>query len=188
MSAAYLSAELWLGAFASVLTLILPPQTKTFCLAIYTSTIILIYSSAPQMIGLSLRHYEVGSEAYIKQTRRILAALIPVGYWVAGIGFLGGIKMVKRDLGEGGRGIGTGSGSEIRDTSPLHRGPENGNANGNNPRETEGGQTPAPPDPAPRRISTSRISTKRKMAFATGMGILGALTIALFVVSLTVLR
>ena len=38
MSAAYLTAELWLGAFASILALIVPVQTKTFCLAIYTST------------------------------------------------------------------------------------------------------------------------------------------------------
>jgi hypothetical protein len=98
MSAAYITAELWLGAFASVLALILPPKTKTFCLAIYTSTIILIYSSAPQMIGLSLRHYEVGSKAYIQETRKILAILIPIGYWVAGIGFLLAISQVKKDL------------------------------------------------------------------------------------------
>ena len=98
MSAAYLTAELWLGAFASLLALILPPQTKTFCLAIYTCTIILIYSSAPQMIGLALRRYELGSSAYIQKTRDILAILIPVGYWVAGIGFLLCINNVKRDL------------------------------------------------------------------------------------------
>jgi hypothetical protein len=98
MSAAYLTAELWLGAFASLLALILPPQTKTFCLAIYTSTIILIYSSAPQMIGLALRRYEPESSAYIRKTRDILATLIPTGYWVAGIGFLFCIKKVKRDL------------------------------------------------------------------------------------------
>src|SRR2546423_8028348 len=36
MSAAYLTAELWLGAFASVLALIMPGRTKTFGLAIYT--------------------------------------------------------------------------------------------------------------------------------------------------------
>jgi hypothetical protein len=98
MSAAYLTAELWLGAFASLLALILPPQTKTFCLAIYTCTIILIYSSAPQMIGLALRRYEAGSSAYIQKTRDILAILIPVGYWVAGIGFLLSINKVNRDL------------------------------------------------------------------------------------------
>jgi hypothetical protein len=99
MSAAYLTAELWLGAFASLLALLLPPQTKTFCLAIYTCTIILIYSSAPQMIGLALRNYDPESSAYIQKTRDILAILIPIGYWVAGIGFLLCINKVKRDLG-----------------------------------------------------------------------------------------
>jgi hypothetical protein len=98
MSAAYLTAELWLGAFASLLALLLPPQTKTFCLAIYTCTIILIYSSAPQMIGLALRNYDPESSAYIQKTRDILAILIPIGYWVAGIGFLLCINKVKRDL------------------------------------------------------------------------------------------
>jgi hypothetical protein len=93
MSAAYITAELWLGAFASILSLILPPRTKTFGLAIYTSTIILIYSSAPEMIGLSLRHY-----VYIVKTREILAILIPVGYWVAAVGFLLAINKVKADL------------------------------------------------------------------------------------------
>ena len=98
MSAAYITAELWLGIFASVLSFLLPPKTKTFCLAIYTSTIILIYSSAPEMIGLSLRHYVVGSDAYISETRKILSILIPVGYWVAGIGFLLAIPRVKEDI------------------------------------------------------------------------------------------
>ena len=98
MSAAYITAELWLGAFASILSMILPPRTKTFGLAIYTSSIILIYSSAPEMIGLSLRHYVVGSDAYIVKTREILAILIPVGYWVAAAGFLLAIKKVKADL------------------------------------------------------------------------------------------
>lgn len=98
MSAAYITAELWLGAYASILSLILPPRTKTFGLAIYTSSIILIYSSAPEMIGLSLRHYIVGSEAYIVETRKILAVLIPVGYWVGAAGFLLAIKKVNADL------------------------------------------------------------------------------------------
>ena len=98
MSTAYITAELWLGVYASILSLILPPRTKTFGLAIYTSSIILIYSSAPEMIGLSLRHYVVGSEEYIVQTRKILAVLIPVGYWVGAAGFLLAINKVKADL------------------------------------------------------------------------------------------
>jgi hypothetical protein len=98
MSAAYLTAELWLGAFASLLAVLLPPQTKTFCLAIYSCVITLIYSSAPQMIGLSLRHYEAGSQAYLLKTRDILAILIPVGYWVAGVGFLLAVPKVNQDI------------------------------------------------------------------------------------------
>jgi hypothetical protein len=98
MSAAYLTAELWLGAFASVLALIMPARTKTFGLAIYTSTIILIYSSAPQIIGLALRNYDPESAAYVQQERNILAALIPIGYWVGGIGFLFGVRKVRADL------------------------------------------------------------------------------------------
>ena len=98
MSAAYLTAELWLGAFASVLALIMPARTKTFGLAIYTTTIILIYSSAPQIIGLALRNYDPESAAYVRQERNILAALIPVGYWVGGMGFLLAIPKVRADL------------------------------------------------------------------------------------------
>ena len=98
MSAAYLTAELWLGAFASLLALLLPARTKTFGLAIYTSVIVLIYSSAPQIIGLALRYYDSASQTYIEKTKIILAVLIPVGYWIGGIGFLISINKVRRDL------------------------------------------------------------------------------------------
>ncbi|MCJ1395098.1 hypothetical protein MMC18_007979 [Xylographa bjoerkii] len=98
MSAAYITAELWLGAYASLLAMLLPARTKTFCLAIYTSTIILIYSSAPQIIGLALQNYDVNSEAYIEKTRDILAILIPVGYGVAGVGLLCCVSKVKADI------------------------------------------------------------------------------------------
>ncbi|MCJ1310473.1 hypothetical protein MMC25_004137 [Agyrium rufum] len=98
MAAAYLTAELWLGAFASLLALLLPPKTKTFGLAIYTAVIVLIYSSAPQIIGLALRNYDETSAAYIEKTKVILAVLIPVGYWIGGIGFLLAIREVWRDL------------------------------------------------------------------------------------------
>jgi hypothetical protein len=80
MSAAYLTAELWLGAFASILALIVPARTKTFVLAIYTATVVLIYSSAPQIIGLALRNYDPENDAHVQQERNILAALIPIGY------------------------------------------------------------------------------------------------------------
>ena len=137
MSAAYITAELWLGAFASILALTLPPRTKTFCLAIYTSTIILIYSSAPEMIGLSLRNYVVGSPAYIVKSREILAILIPIGYWVGGVGFLSAIRRVQADA---------------------------AGLDGPNSQSTR----------------------LRKIGFSVFAVVLGSLTIALFVVSLTI--
>ena len=145
MSAAYFTAELWLGAFASLLALLLPARTKTFCLAIYTSTIILIYSSAPQMIGLGLKDYEPGTQAYIQKTRDILAILIPIGYWVAGIGFLLAIPKVNED---------------IRAARAARDGEDND--------------------------SRLHASTQRKTAFLVFAALLGSLTIAFFVVSLTV--
>jgi MFS family permease len=137
MTAAYLTAELWLGAFASVLALLLPPATKTFGLAIYGSVIVLIYSSAPQIIGLALRFYDPASDAYTQKTKVILAVLIPVGYAVGGVGFLASIRSVNRDI----RG-------DI--------------------------------------IAPGGMSTLRKTAFFAFFAFLGALTIALFVVSLVV--
>lgn len=98
MSAAYLTAELWLGAFASLLASLLPPRMKTFGFAIYSCTIILIYSTAPEIIGLALRNYNTQSAAYLTATRNILAILIPSGYWVAGVGFLIGAMKVRGDL------------------------------------------------------------------------------------------
>ena len=79
MSAAYLTAELWLGAFASILALIVPVRTETFTLAIYTATITLIYSSAPQIIAL--RDYDPESDAYVQQERYILTASF---HWILG--------------------------------------------------------------------------------------------------------
>ncbi|KAJ9620073.1 hypothetical protein H2204_012383 [Knufia peltigerae] len=147
MSAAYLTAELWLGIFASLLALLFPARTKTFCLAIYTSTIVLIYSSAPQIIGLALRNFEPGSPAYLEKTRDILAILIPIGYWLGGAGFLLGIRRVKQDIASG-RCLDDGA-------------------------ETSG-------------FTGGRISTRRKLAFATFGCVLAALIIALLVTSLTV--
>ena len=98
MTAAYITAELWLGAFASLLALLLPPRTKTFGLAVYTAIIVLIYSSGPQIIGLALRGYDQESPSYIEGTKVILAVLIPIGYWVGGVGFLLAVKAVRRDL------------------------------------------------------------------------------------------
>ena len=98
MSAAYLTAETWLGAFNSLLVLLLPPQYKTFGLAIYMSTLVLMYSTGPQIIALALRNIDVNSEGYVKRVRIVLAVLIPLGYWLAGIGFLFCIRKVRQDI------------------------------------------------------------------------------------------
>ena len=98
MSAAYLTAETWLGAFNSLLVLLLPPEYKTFGLAIYMSTLVLIYSTGPQIMALALRNVDVNSEGYIRRVRIVLAVLIPLGYWLAGIGFLFCVKLVRRDI------------------------------------------------------------------------------------------
>lgn len=98
MSATYLTAETWLGAFNSLLVLLLPPQYKTFGLAIYMSTLVLMYSTGPQIMALALRNIDVDSEGYIRRVRIVLAVLIPLGYWIGGIGFLFCVKQVRHDI------------------------------------------------------------------------------------------
>lgn len=98
MSAAYATAELWLGAWASLLALLLPPRMKTFALAIYMSVIVLIYSSGPQIIGLALRNVDPTSPEYFQRTKIILAVIIPVGYCLAGIGLLLCVSEVRKDI------------------------------------------------------------------------------------------
>lgn len=98
MSAAYATAELWLGAWASLLALLLPPRMKTFALAIYMSIVVLIYSSGPQIIGLALRNVDPTRPEYFQRTKIILAVFIPVGYWLAGIGLLLCVSEVRKDV------------------------------------------------------------------------------------------
>ncbi|KAI4188551.1 MAG: hypothetical protein L6R41_002066 [Letrouitia leprolyta] len=98
MSIAYLTAELWLGAVNSLVALLLPPHTKTFGLAVWSLVQVLIYSSGPEIVGLALRNTDPTSSLYIEKTRIALAVMIPVGYWLAGVGFLLAIPLVKLDL------------------------------------------------------------------------------------------
>ncbi|KAI4249416.1 MAG: hypothetical protein L6R42_009002 [Xanthoria sp. 1 TBL-2021] len=98
MSIAYLTAELWLGAMNSLIALLLPPRTKTFGLAVWSLVQVLIYSSGPEIVGLALRTTEPTSSAYIEKTRIALAVMIPIGYWLAGVGFLLAVPLVKLDL------------------------------------------------------------------------------------------
>ena len=98
MSAAYLTAELWLGAINSLIVLLLPPRYKTFGLAIWDAIQVLIYASGPEIIGLALRKVDSSSQAYLDRTKIALAVMIPMGYWLAGVGFLSAIPSVKKDL------------------------------------------------------------------------------------------
>ncbi len=100
MSAAYLTAELWLGALNSLIALLLPPRYKTFGLSVWATIQVLIYSAGPEIIGLALRGAASDSQAYINSTKIALAVIIPVGYWVAGVGFLLAVPLVRRDLNE----------------------------------------------------------------------------------------
>ncbi|KAF1832032.1 MFS general substrate transporter [Decorospora gaudefroyi] len=100
MSLAYLTAELWLGCLFALVALLLPPRYKTFGLAIWGSVQVLIYSSGPQIIGLALMDEETTTESYRRATQLCLAVIIPLGYWIAGIGFLFAVPLVERDLRE----------------------------------------------------------------------------------------
>lgn len=98
MSAAYLTAELWLGAINSLIALLLPPRYKTFGIAVWDAIQVLIYSTGPEIIGLALRNVDSSSQGYLNGTKIALAVIIPVGYWLAGVGFLLSIPLVRKDL------------------------------------------------------------------------------------------
>jgi len=101
MSAAYLFAELWLGALNGLIASLLPPRYKTFGLAIWSAIQVLVYSSGPEIIGLALRHTDAESPTYTKDTQLVLAVMITVCYWVAGIGFLLAIPLLRQDFVQG---------------------------------------------------------------------------------------
>ncbi|EON62719.1 hypothetical protein W97_01943 [Coniosporium apollinis CBS 100218] len=98
MSMAYLTAELWLGAVFGLVALLLPPAYKTFGLAIWSSIQVLVASSGPEIVGLALKDVDSESAEYTKVTQIALAVIIPTGYWLAGVGFLLALPLLKRDL------------------------------------------------------------------------------------------
>ncbi|KAK5937490.1 hypothetical protein PMZ80_010108 [Knufia obscura] len=100
MSLAYLTAESWLGALNGLIALLLPPRYKTFGLAIWSTIQVLVYSSGPAIIGLALRNTDVASPTYTKDTQVALAVIIPICYWIAGVGFLCAVPLLKRDFTE----------------------------------------------------------------------------------------
>ena len=101
MSAAYLTAELWLGAINGLIASILPPKHKTFGLAIWSTIQVLIYSSGPGIVGLALQRLDPGSAEYTRDTQLVLAVIIPVCYWIAGVGFLLAVPLLKADVRNG---------------------------------------------------------------------------------------
>lgn len=98
MAAAYATAELWLGCLFSLVAFLLPPDYKTFGLAIWTSVQVLVYSSGPEAMGLALRDEDPDSPEHITATRNSLAVIIVFGYWACGLGLLCAIPLLKRDL------------------------------------------------------------------------------------------
>ncbi|TKA33370.1 hypothetical protein B0A50_00923 [Salinomyces thailandicus] len=101
MSVAYLSAELWLGCINALIALLLPPRHKTFGLAIWAAVQVLVYSSGPEIIGLALKGTDPGSEQYTEDSQVVLAVIITVCYWLAGIGFITAVPLLKFDIANG---------------------------------------------------------------------------------------
>ena len=92
LSAAYITAELWLGAYAALIVTLLPIRYKTLGYAIYGLTVLLVYSSGPEMIAIAQHQTgvnpSINPKEYVTVTRIILCVLIPFGYVSGGIGFL----------------------------------------------------------------------------------------------------
>lgn len=92
LAAAYITAELWLGAFAATVVSLLPIRYKTMGYAIYVLIVLLVYSSGPEIVSIAQTRAgvdpTVDPDRYITVTRIILCVLIPVGYVGGGIGFL----------------------------------------------------------------------------------------------------
>jgi len=92
LAAAYITAELWLGAMAATVVRLLPIRYKTLGFAVYALTNLIVYSSGPQIVAIA--QYRSGVEPnidpdrYIVVTRVILCVIIPVGYCAAAVCFL----------------------------------------------------------------------------------------------------
>lgn len=98
MVASYVTGEAWLGCMAVFVAMMLPPQTKTFGLAIWNSVQGLIYSSGPEIIGLALRDFSPGTEPYITAMRTCLATVIATAYCLGSVGLLVALPLISKDL------------------------------------------------------------------------------------------
>lgn len=98
MVASYITGEAWLGCMAVFVAMLLPPETKTFGLAIWSSIQILIYSSGPEVVGLALRGFEPGTNGYNKAMRTALAVVIPSAYCLGSLGLVFARPFIHKDL------------------------------------------------------------------------------------------
>ena len=103
LAAAYITAELWLGAMASLIVSLLPIRFKTLGFAIFGLTQLLVYSAGPEIV--SIAQYRAGVDPsevdrYITVTRIILCVLIPFGYCAcaAGLGYVIWSGRFERDI------------------------------------------------------------------------------------------
>lgn len=147
LACAYITAELWLGAMASLVVSLLPIRYKTLGYAVYGLVNLLVYSTGPEIVAIAQVKAGVDPVAnpaqYITVTRIILCVLIPFGYCAAGLGLLWATKReyFPRDFAE--------------------------------VKEKEGEE----------EVEVVKVERKRGMRFGTGLGILGALVVALIGVS-----
>lgn len=92
MTAAYLTAEMWLGPIAALIVRLFPIRFKTFSFTVYSLVNILVYSSGPEIVAIAQKRSNVDSTddpaQYIRVTRVILAVVIPAGYVISAAGFL----------------------------------------------------------------------------------------------------
>lgn len=92
LAAAYITAELWLGAVAATVVRLLPIRYKTLGFAVYALINLIVYSSGPEIVAIA--QYRSGVEPdidpgrYVYVTRIILCVIIPFGYSAAALCFL----------------------------------------------------------------------------------------------------
>lgn len=92
LTAAYITAELWLGAVAATVVRLLPIRYKTLGFAIYALVNLIVYSSGPEIVAIA--QYRAGVEPdidpadYVYVTRIVLCVIIPFGYCAAAVCFL----------------------------------------------------------------------------------------------------
>lgn len=83
----------------SPVVLLRPPLCRAYALSIWSAVQVIIYSAGPEIIGLALRNIDASRQAYLDATNIALAVMIPVAYWLASVGSLLAIPLVrKKDL------------------------------------------------------------------------------------------